>query len=50
MASPTKAYKVRKRLKQKKAGRARKNRTEREGSTPTPAAFFGDVAPPPQND
>ena len=42
MASATKIYKCRQRLKRRKAGRKRKNRIEREGSTPTRAALFGD--------
>lgn len=44
MASATKVYKTRKRLKQKSLGRDRKNRLDREGTTPSQAVFFGDVA------
>jgi hypothetical protein len=42
MASPTRAYKVRKKLKKKQLGRARKNKLAKHGSTPSKAAFFGD--------
>jgi hypothetical protein len=42
MASPTKVFKVRKKLKARKQGRDRKNRTEREGSTPSWEAVFGE--------
>ena len=43
MASCAKAYKVRVRLKLNKAGRKRKLRIARQGSTPTKAVLFGDV-------
>ena len=43
MASPTKVYMTRVRLKTKKAGRKRKNRLENHGTTPTRAVFFSDV-------
>ena len=42
MASPTKVYMCRVRLKTKKAGRKRKNKLANHGTTPTKAAFFGD--------
>ena len=45
MASPTKIYMTRVRLKTKKAGRKRKNKLANHGTTPTRAAFFGDEAP-----
>jgi hypothetical protein len=45
MASWTAVYMTRKRLKAKKAGRARKLKIARDGSTPSRAAFFGDAAP-----
>jgi hypothetical protein len=44
MASWTQVYMTRKRIKAKKMGRSRKKATERNGSTPTRAAFFGDAA------
>lgn len=43
MASRTMVYKRRKRLKACKAGRDRKLRTAKLGSTPSRAVFFGDV-------
>ena len=43
MASATKVYKVRKKLKALKQGRDRKNKIDKEGSTPTKAAVFGDT-------
>jgi len=43
VASPTKIYMTRVALKEKKKGRKRKNRLENYGTTPTMAAFFGDV-------
>lgn len=43
MASITKVYMTRVRLKTAKAGRKRKNRLENHGTTPTRAAFFGDA-------
>ena len=46
MASATKVYKVRKRLKQNKMGRKRKNRLAKAGTTPSKADFFGDKDPP----
>ena len=42
MASPTKVYMTRVRLKTHKAGRKRKNRLENRGTTPTWAAVFGE--------
>jgi len=42
MASATKVYKVRKRLKAKKAGRKRKNRLSKNGTTPSKADLFAD--------
>ena len=42
MASVTRIYKVRKNLKDRKAGLERKNKLNRDGSTPTKAVFFGD--------
>ena len=42
MGSLTKTYKVRKKLKERKQGRDRKNRLNREGSTPSKGEFFGD--------
>jgi len=45
MASVTKVFKVRKKLKARKQGRIRKNRLAKQGSTPTKAALFGDPAP-----
>lgn len=44
MASCTKVYEVRIRLKNRKAGRKRKNKLEREGTTPRWDVLFGDVA------
>ncbi len=43
MASPTKIYMTRVRLKTKNAGRKRKNRLQNHGTTPSFAAFFGDT-------
>jgi hypothetical protein len=43
VASPTKIYMTRVRLKTKAAGRKRKNRLANHGTTPTKAAFFGDI-------
>jgi hypothetical protein len=43
MASVTKVYMTRVRLKTAKAGRKRKNALENHGTTPTRAAFFGDA-------
>lgn len=43
MASVTKVYMTRVRLKTAKAGRKRKNALEKHGTTPTRAAFFGDA-------
>ena len=43
MASPTKIYMTRVRLKTKKAARKRKNRLANHGSTPSRAAFFGEA-------
>jgi len=40
MASATKIYKVRKRLKDKKQGRKRKNTLARHGTTPNKDEFF----------
>lgn len=50
MASVTKVYMTRVRLKTAKAGRKRKNRLENHGTTPTRAAFFGEAtnAPAPK--
>lgn len=42
MASCTKVYKARKALKKKKAGRKRKNKLAKHGTTPDKATFFGD--------
>lgn len=42
MASATKVFKVRRRLKLKKMGRKRKNLTAKNGSTPSKAVLFGD--------
>ena len=42
MASDTKVKKVRKALKDRKQGRKRKNKIDREGSTPSKAEFFAD--------
>ncbi len=42
MASNTTILHRRDRLKKKKAGRKRKARLARKGTTPTKAAFFGD--------
>ena len=42
MASPTKVYMTRVKLKTHKAGRRRKNRLENHGTTPTWAAVFGE--------
>ena len=46
MASPTKVYMTRVRLKTRKAARRRKNRLETRGTTPSQAAFFGDISEP----
>jgi hypothetical protein len=46
VASPTKVYMTRARIKSRKAGRKRKNRLENNGTTPTRAAFFGDAPAP----
>jgi hypothetical protein len=46
VASPTKIYMTRVRLKTKNAGRKRKNRLENHGTTPSKAVFFGDVEAP----
>lgn len=43
MASPTKVYTTRIKLKTRKAGRKRKNKLQNHGTTPTKAAFFGDA-------
>ncbi len=43
MASATKVYKARKKLKARKQGRKRKNRIARHGSTPAKAAVFGEI-------
>lgn len=43
MASPTKVYMTRVRLKTHKAGRKRKNHLNNHGTTPTWDAFFGDA-------
>lgn len=43
MASLTKVFMTRVRLKTAKAGRKRKNALEKKGTTPTRAAFFGDA-------
>jgi hypothetical protein len=45
VASPTKIYMTRVRLKTKNAGRKRKNRLENHGTTPSKAVFFGDAQP-----
>ena len=45
MASPTNILKTRDRLKQKKAGRDRKRKLERQGTTPKKSAVFGDEKP-----
>ncbi len=42
MASIAKVTKVRVALKKRKAGRKRKNRLAKHGTTPTKAVFFGD--------
>ena len=42
VASSTKVYKVRKRIKRRKMGRKRKNELARKGTTPPLAVFFGD--------
>ena len=42
MASISRMTKAKVRMKQKKAGRSRKKANERNGTTPTKAAFFGD--------
>ncbi len=42
MASITKVYMRRVRLKQRKMGRKRKNRLENQGTTPSKAELFGD--------
>lgn len=44
MASLTRIYMTRVRLKVRKMGRKRKNQIESQGSTPTRAVFFGDVS------
>lgn len=44
MASPTKVFMTRVRLKTRNAGRKRKNLLQSRGTTPTRAAFFGDDA------
>lgn len=46
MASPTKVYMTRIRLKRVKAGRKRKNYLAKHGTTPPKAVFFGDVPKP----
>lgn len=43
MASCTKVYMTRVRLKTRKAGRKRKNALENHGTTPSKAAFFGEA-------
>ena len=43
MASITKVYMTRVRLKANKAGRKRKNKLNNHGTTPTRAAFFGEA-------
>lgn len=43
MASCTKVFMTRVRLKTAKAGRKRKNALEKHGTTPTRAAFFGEA-------
>lgn len=43
MASSMKIYKVRKKLKARKQGRARKNKLTKYGSTPKKAVVFGDT-------
>lgn len=43
MASATRVYKARLRMKNKKQGRKRKIEIARKGSTPTRAVFFGDA-------
>jgi len=45
MASATKVFKVRKKLKARKQGRDRKNKLARDGSTPPKAVLFGDAEP-----
>ena len=45
MASCTKVFMTRVRLKTAKAGRKRKNALEKHGTTPTRAAFFGEAEP-----
>jgi hypothetical protein len=45
MASATRVYKARKRIKQRKRGLKRKNSINRRGSTPTQQEFFGDTEP-----
>ena len=47
MASCTKVYETRCRIKSKNMGRRRKNKVAREGSTPSRAVFFGDAAKQP---
>ncbi|MBI5508174.1 MAG: hypothetical protein HY903_05425 [Deltaproteobacteria bacterium] len=42
MASPTRVYMQRNRIKAKKAGKKRKQQLEKHGSTPTRAALFGE--------
>jgi hypothetical protein len=48
MASPTKVYMTRVRLKTHKAGRKRKNRLNNHGTTPTWDVFFGDAKAAPK--
>jgi hypothetical protein len=48
MASASKVYKARKRLKARKTGRDRKNKLEKCGTTPSRAVFFGDVSSDPE--
>jgi hypothetical protein len=47
MASPTKVYMTRVRLKMHKSGRKRKNRLARHGTTLPKSVFFGDTEPTP---
>ena len=42
MASATRVYKARARLKRRKRGLKRKNELNRKGSTPSKEEFFGD--------
>jgi len=42
VASLTRVYMTRVRLKERKMGRKRKNQLENRGSTPSRAVFFGD--------